>query len=163
MIEKNFRPIYWRQSQDRQDNRRGNYRCQSYGTRDDSRDRARDKVNYRRAFSNDRNNSRDRNRIRTGERNLTPRRDDRRYHSPNLNLGTRNRSTSRATMNRGRTRCYEYREYDSFANGCSNSVMDYSVGYESDRATLHLITIDAEIHQNSEVTRLSEEQDYLNI
>ena len=41
--------------------------------------------------------------------------------------------------------------------------MDDPGGYESDRAALQLITTDAEIHQNSEGTRLIEEQDYLNL
>ena len=40
-------------------------------------------------IGDDRNSSRDRSRGRTRERSLTPRRHDRRYHSPNLNLGTR--------------------------------------------------------------------------
>ena len=66
-------------------------------------------------------------------------------------------------MNRDRIRCYKYREYDHFANECPNSVTDDSDGYESDRATLQLITTDAEIHQNSGETRLIEEQDYLNV
>ena len=79
----NFRPNYRRKSQDRWDSRRGNYRCQNYGTRGDSRDRGRDRVNYRRDFSNDRNSSRDINRSRTRERSLTPRRYDRIYQSPN--------------------------------------------------------------------------------
>ena len=83
----------------------------------DNRDRGIDRVNFRRDFSNDRNSSRDRNRRRR-ERSLTPRRDDRKYHSPNANLGTRNRSTSRVTMNRDRIRCYKCREYDHFANEC---------------------------------------------
>ena len=99
----NFRPIYRRQSQDRWDNRRQNYRHQNYGTR--GKDRGRDRVNYRRDFSNDRNSSRDRNKSRMRERNLTSSSDDRRYHSPNLNLGTKNRSTSRVMMNRDRIRC----------------------------------------------------------
>ena len=94
---------------------------------------------------------------------MTPRRDDRRYQSPNSNLGTRNRSTSRVTVNRDGVRCYKCREYDHFANECPNSTSDDSDGYESDRATLQLITTDAEIHQNSEGTRLIEEQDYLNL
>ena len=64
------------------------------------------------------------------ERSLTPRRDDRRYHSPNLNLGTRNRSTSRVTMNRDMIRCYKCRECDHFADECPNSVTDDSDGYE---------------------------------
>ena len=55
------------------------------------------------------------------ERSLTHRRDDRRYHSPNLNLWTRNRSTSRVTMDRDIIRCYECREYELFANECPNS------------------------------------------
>ena len=110
------------------ENRRGKYRCQNYGTRGDSRDRGRGRVNYRGDFSNDRNSSRDRNRSRTRERCLTSRRDDRRYHSPNLNLGTRNRSTSRVKMNRDRIKCFKCREYDHFANECPNSVMDDSDG-----------------------------------
>ena len=64
-----------RQSQDRWDNRRGNYRCQNYGTRNESRDR----VNYRWDFSNERNRGRDRDRSRIRKGCLTPRRDDRRY------------------------------------------------------------------------------------
>ena len=88
---------------------------------------------------------------------MTPRRNDRRYHSPNTYLGTRNRSTSRVTMNRDRIRCYECREYDHFANECPNAVTDDSDGYESDRAALQLITAEAEIHDNFDVTRLSNE------
>ena len=41
------------------------------------------------------------------ERSLTPRRDNRRYQSPNLNVGTRNRSTSRVTTNIDGIRCYK--------------------------------------------------------
>ena len=84
------------------------------------------------------------------ERSLTPRRDDRRYQSPNINLGNRNRSTSRVTMNRDRIRCYKCGEYDHFANECPSSVTDDSDGYESDRATLQLITTDVEINHNCE-------------
>ena len=91
------------------------------------------------------------------ERSLTPRRDNRRSQSPNLNLGTRNRSTSRLTTNRDRIRCYKCREYDHFANKCPNPVMDDSDCYESDRAALQLITTDAEIHQNAEGIVLSGE------
>ena len=86
------------------------------------------------------------------ERSLTPRRDNRRYQSPNLTLGTRNRSTSGVTMNRDRIRCYKCREYDHFANECPNSVIDHSDSYRSDRAALQVITTDAEIHQNTEGT-----------
>ena len=88
-----------------------------------------------------------RGRISTRERSLTPRRDDRRYQTPNSNSGNRNRSTSRVTMNRDRFRCYKSREYDHFVNVCPNSVRDDSDGYESDTAALQLITTDAEIHQ----------------
>ena len=77
---------------------------QNYVTRGNSRDRGRDKVNFRRDFSNDIHDSTDRNRSRTRERSLTPRIDYRRYHSPNANLGTRNRSASRVTINRDRIR-----------------------------------------------------------
>ena len=66
-------------------------------------------------------------------------------------------------MNRDRFKCFKCREYDQFANECSNSVMDESDGYELDRAMLQLIKNDAEIHQDSEGTRLIEEQDYLNL
>ena len=75
------------------------------------------------------------------ERSLTPRRDNRRYQSPNLKLGTRNISTSRVRTNRYRIRCYKCREYDHLANECPNFVMDDSDGYESDRAALHLIKL----------------------
>ena len=78
--------------------------------------------------------------------------DNRRYQSPELNLGTRNRSTSSVTTNRDRIRCYKCREYDHFANECPNSVMDDSNGYESEGAVLQLIRTDAEIHQNTEGT-----------
>ena len=40
----------------------------NYGMRSDSRDGGRDRVNFRRDFSNDRNDSTDRNRSRTRER-----------------------------------------------------------------------------------------------
>ena len=105
----------------------------------------------------------DRDRSRTRERHLPTRRDNRRYQIPNSSSGTRNRSTSRVTMNRNRVQCYKCREYTHFGNDCSNSVMDDSDGYDSDRAALQLITTDAEIHQDSEGTRPIEEQDYLNL
>ena len=153
----NFRPNYRRHLQDRRiqhghENRRGSYRHQHYNNRGDSRDRGRE--NFRRNFSNDRNDNRDRNRSRTRERSLTPRRNDRRYNSPNTNLGTRNRSTSRVTMNRDRVRCYRSREYDHIANICPNAVTDDSDGYESDRATLQLITAEAEMHNFEQGTGL---------
>ena len=66
-------------------------------------------------------------------------------------------------MNRDRTRWYKCREYDHFANEGPNSVMDDLDGYESDRAALQLITAEAEIHENSDVTKLKEDQDYLNL
>ena len=72
----------------------------------------------------------DRDRNRTSERHLTPRRDDRRYQSPNSNSGTMNRSTSRVTMKKDRVRCSKCREYDHFSNECLNSVTDESDGYE---------------------------------
>ena len=49
---------------------------------------------------------------------MTPRRDERRYQSPNSNSGTRNRFTSRVTMNRDRIRCYKCTKCDHFANEC---------------------------------------------
>ena len=81
----------------------------------------------------------------------------RKYQSPNLNVGTRNRSTSRVTMNRDRMRCYECREYDHFAKECPNLVTDDPDGYESDRGALQLIIAEAEIHENLDGTRLNEE------
>ena len=143
------------------DNRKGSYRHQNYDNRGDSRNRGR--VNFRRNFSNDINDSRDRNRSITRERNLTPRTNDRRYQSPNANLRTRNRSTSRVTINKDRIRCYKCREYDHFANECLNAFTDDSDDYESDRATLQLITAEAEIHNNFDSTWLYEEQGYLNL
>ena len=104
----NFRPHYREQSQNRciqhgHDSRRGSYTHQNYNNRNDNRDRWR--PNFRRNFSND---NRDRSRIR--ERSLTPRtNDNRRYDSPNVNLGTRNRSNSRVTTNRDRIRCLRCR------------------------------------------------------
>ena len=74
------------------------------------------------------------------ERSLTPRRDDR-YQSPNSNLGTRNRSAFRVTLDRDIVRCYKCRDYDHFATECSHSVTN-----DSDRPALQLITTDAEIH-----------------
>ena len=95
------------------------------------------------------------------ENSLTPRKDNRRYQSPNLNLGTRNRSTSRVTTNRDRIRCYTCREYDHFVNEWPNSVMDDSDSYESERVVLQLITTDMEIHQHAEGREQIGEQDYL--
>ena len=82
----------------------------------------------------------------TREIHLTQRRDDRRYQNPNSNSGTRNRFTSKVTMNRDRGRCYKCREYGHFTNECQNTVTDNSDGYKSDRAALQLTTTDAEIH-----------------
>ena len=70
------------------------------------------------------------------------------YDSPNVNLGTRNRSNSRVTTNRDRIKCYRCREYDHFANECPNIGTDDSHGYESDRAALQLMTTETEIHDN---------------
>ena len=58
-------------------------------------------------------------------------------------------------MNRDRIRCYKCREYDHFAYECPNAVTDDSDGYQSDRAALHLIKAEAEIHYNSDATRLN--------
>ena len=46
-------------------------------------------------------------------RSLIPR-GNRRYNSPNSNLGIRSRSNSRVTINRDRIRCFRCREYDYF-------------------------------------------------
>ena len=95
---------------------------------------------------------------------MTPRRNDsRRHDSPNANLGARNRSNSRVTTNRDRIRCYRCREYNHFANECPNTVTDDSDGYESDRAALQLMTVEAEIHENFDIARPNEETDYLNL
>ena len=67
------------------------------------------------------------------------------------------------TINRDRFRCYKCRDFNHFANEHPNSVMDDSDSYESDRATLQLITTDAEIQQYSEEIRPIEEQDHLNL
>ena len=161
----NFRPNYRRQSQDRctqcgHGSRRGRYRHQNYDNRNDSRDRGRQ--DFRRNLNNDRYDNRDRSRTR--QRCLTPRRNDkRRYDSPNVNLGTRNRSNSRVATNRDRIRCYRCREYDHFANECPNMDTDGSNGYASDRPALQLMTTEAEIHDNFDTTRLNEETDYLNL
>ena len=91
------------------------------------------------------------------------RNDNRRYNSPNANLGTRNRSNSRVTTNRERIRCYRCRKYDHFVNECPNVGTDASDGYELDRPALQLMTTDVEIHDNLDTTRLKEETDYLNL
>ena len=149
----NFRSSYRRHPQDRQcrcDSRRGSYGNQNY----DSRDRGR--PNFRRSFSNDRYDNR--NRSRTRERSLTPRKNDNRRHdSSNENLGTRNRSNSRVTTNRNRIRCYRCGKYDHFANECPNAVTDDSDGYESDRAALQVMTVEAEILNNFDIARPNEE------
>ena len=97
------------------------------------------------------------------ERSLTPRRDNRRYQSPNVNLGTRNRSSSRVTTNRNRIRYYKCKKYDHSANECPNSVTDDSDSYELHRAALQLIKTDVQIHQDVEGMGLIGEQDYLNL
>ena len=111
---------------------------------------------FRRSFSNDRHRSR--------ERRLTPRRNvNRRYNSPNVNSGTTSRSNSRVTTNRDRIRCFRCREYDHFANECPKMGTDDSVGYESGRAALQLMTTEANIHDSFYTARLNEETDYLNL
>ena len=60
-----------------------------------------------------------------------------------------------------RIRGCKCREYDHFANACPNAVTDDSDGCEADRAALQLITAEAEIHDNFDVMRLNEIQDYL--
>ena len=88
---------------------------------------------------------------------------NRRYDSPNANLGTRSRSNLRVTSNRDRIRCFKCREYDHFANECPNVGTDDSDGYESDKAALQLMTTEAEIHDSFDTVRLNEEADYLNL
>ena len=160
-----FRPNYRRQPQGRciqhgVDSMRGSYRCQNYDNRSNRRDRGR--KNFRRNMSNDRYDSRDRNRSRTRERSLTPRRIDRRHDSPKTNLGTRNRSNSRVTTNKYRVRCFRYREYAHVATECHKSVTDDSDGYESDGVALQMMTAETE-NDNFDTTRLSEEQEYLDL
>ena len=111
----------------------------------------RGRQNFRRNISDNRYDSRDRNRSITRERSLTPRRNDRRHDSPNENLGTRNRSSSRVTTNRDRVICYRCREYDHFANECPNSVTDDSDGYGSDRVALQLVTAEPEMHNVNKI------------
>ena len=66
-------------------------------------------------------------------------------------------------MNRDRIRCFRYREYDHFANECPNMGINDSDGYESDSAVLQLITTDVEAHDNYDIARFTEEEDYLNL
>ena len=95
---------------------------------------------------------------------MTPRgNDNRRYDSPNVNLGTRSISNSRVTTNRDRIRCIRCREYEHFANECPNVGTDDSDGYESDGGALQLMTTEAEIHDNFDTAGLNEETDYLNL
>ena len=91
------------------------------------------------------------------------RNDNKRYDSPNLNLGTRNRSNSRVATNRDRIICYRCREYDHFANEFPNADTDGSDGYESGRPALQLMTTEAEVHDSFDTTRWNEETDYLNL
>ena len=98
------------------------------------------------------------------ERSPTPRRNsNRRYNSPNVNLGTRSRSNSRVTTNRDRIRCFRCSEYDQFANECSNAGMDDSDGYDSDSAALQLMKTEIETHEGFYTTRMIEEADHLNL
>ena len=95
---------------------------------------------------------------------MTPRRNDcRRHDSPNANLEARTRSNSRVTTNRDGIRCYRCREYDHFVNECPNAVADDSDGYESDNTALRLMTIEAEIHDNFDTTRINDEPECLNL
>ena len=68
---------------------------------------------------------------------------NRRYSSPSMNLGTRNRSISRVTTNRDSIRCFRCREYDHFAKKCPNTVID-----DSD-VVINCFTIDDNISRNS--------------
>ena len=137
----NFRSNNRGRTQNRQcgNDRRGNYRHQNY-SRNDSRDRGRQ--NFRG------NNNR--------SRSLTPR-GNRKYNSPNASLGTRSRLNSRVTMNRDRIMCFRCRECDHFANECLNAGIDDSDGYDSDRAALQLMTTEADVHDNFDTARLTEE------
>ena len=112
-----------------------------------------ERQNFRGSFSND-----------NRSRSPTPRGiGNRRYNSPNANLGTRSRSDSRVTTNRDSIRCFRCREYDHFANECPNLGTDDLDGYESDRAALQLMTTGTEAHDNFDTSRLTEEADYLNL
>ena len=95
---------------------------------------------------------------------MTPRGNgNKRYDSPNKNLGTRSGSNSRVTTNRDRIRCFRCREYDHFANECPNVGTDDSDGYESDGSALQSMTTGADIHDSFDTARLNEEVDYLNL
>ena len=65
-------------------------------------------------------------------------------------------------MNRGRIRCFRCREYDHFANECSNTGIEDSDGYESDSTALQLMMMDTEIHNSYDITRFTEEREHLN-
>ena len=66
-------------------------------------------------------------------------------------------------MNRDRIRCFKCREYDHFVSEYPNMGTDNSDGYESDRAALQLMTTEADIHDNFDTARLTEESEYLNL
>ena len=136
---------------------KGNFRCQNCRNRSNSRYQNIDRVNYRCDFSNDRN------RGRTREQSLTPRGDDRKYQSLVSGSGNRTQSNSRLAINRDRVRCYKYREYYHLAQECSNTVTDDSDGYDSDGATLLLLTTHAEIHQKFDGVSPIEEPVHLNL
>ena len=140
----NYRSNNKGRSQNRQcgnDSRRGNYRHQNY-SRNDSRERGRQSF---------RSNNINRSRSPTARNN-------RRYNSPNAST-----SNSRVTTNIDRIRCFRCREYDHFANECPNVSTDDSDGYGSDRAALQLMTTGADVHDNFDTARLTEESDYLNL
>ena len=67
------------------------------------------------------------------------------------------------TTNRDKITCFRCREYDHFANECPNTGIDNSDGYESDSATLQLMTTDVEAHDNYDTVRFTEEVDHLNL
>ena len=75
----------------------------------------------------------------------------------------RGRQSFRGTTNRDRIRCLRYREHDHFANECPNMGTDVSDSYELDRAALQLMTTEADILDNFDTVRLTEESDYLNL
>ena len=67
------------------------------------------------------------------------------------------------TTNRDRIGCFRCREYDHFANECSNTGIDDSDGNKSDSVMLQLMTTEIETHESFDTTQMMEDTNHLNL
>ena len=66
-------------------------------------------------------------------------------------------------MNRDRTKCFKFREYDHFMNECPNVATSDSEGHESDNEALQVMATDTEPCVTHDIVSYMEDTEYLNL